>query len=171
MTSERIRVCTVQRRADQHGAVLYVALIMLVLLAMLGIVGLQVAGMQERMSANYRAVNLAFQNTEALVRVTECGLEVLNDVARPGCTRVPPEDVDPRCDLPFDPAGWAAARQPSDGPAVSIRQIESCLDYEAAIEAGAAERPLPVYRITGYQTDTTEADGSSAAAIDTIFRL
>ena len=38
----------------QRGAVLYVALIMLLLLAMIGVVGLQVTGLQERMSSNYR---------------------------------------------------------------------------------------------------------------------
>ena len=38
----------------QSGAVLYVALVMLVLLALIGIVAMQVAGLQERMSANYQ---------------------------------------------------------------------------------------------------------------------
>ena len=38
---------------SQRGAVLYVVLIMLVLMALLGIAGMQVTSMQERMAANY----------------------------------------------------------------------------------------------------------------------
>ena len=75
--SPRLQVARIQGAARQRGAVLYVALIMLVLLALIGVVALQVAGMQERMAASYRAVNLAFQFTEERARATECGLEVL----------------------------------------------------------------------------------------------
>ena len=39
-------------RSRQEGAALYVALMILVLLALIGIVGMQVAGLQERMAAN-----------------------------------------------------------------------------------------------------------------------
>ena len=48
-------------RSRQEGAALYVALMFLVLLALIGIVGMQVAGIQERMAANYMATNQAFQ--------------------------------------------------------------------------------------------------------------
>ncbi|MCM5640131.1 PilX N-terminal domain-containing pilus assembly protein, partial [Xanthomonas hortorum] len=44
-----------RRRYTQSGAVLYVALIMLILLALLGIAGMQVTGLQERMAFNYRS--------------------------------------------------------------------------------------------------------------------
>ena len=54
--------------ARQQGAVLYVALIMLVLLALLGVIGMQVAGMQERMAAGYRATSMAFQNADLPAR-------------------------------------------------------------------------------------------------------
>ncbi len=50
---------------QQRGAVLYVALIMLILLALLGIAGMQVAGLQERMAANYRAANRASRTPRA----------------------------------------------------------------------------------------------------------
>ena len=52
-------------RSRQEGAALYVALMILVLLALIGIVGMQVAGLQERMAANYLATNQAFQAAEA----------------------------------------------------------------------------------------------------------
>ena len=65
---------TIQRRfspassRSQRGAVLYVALIILILLTLIGIVGMQVATMQERMSSNYLAANQAFQRAEGGVR-------------------------------------------------------------------------------------------------------
>ena len=48
---------------------------MLILLALLGIAGMQVAGMQEKMAANYRAANRAFQNSEGVVRAAERTVE------------------------------------------------------------------------------------------------
>ncbi|SEL74034.1 type IV pilus assembly protein PilX [Pseudoxanthomonas sp. GM95] len=58
-------------RPHQSGAVLYVALIMLLLLALLGISGMQVASMQEKMASNYRQSDVAFQNAEGYVRERE----------------------------------------------------------------------------------------------------
>ncbi len=56
---------------------LYVALIMLLLLALIGIAGMQVAGMQEKMASNYRAVNRSFQNAEGVVRNAERAAEAI----------------------------------------------------------------------------------------------
>ncbi len=64
-----------QARGRQRGAVLYVALIMLLLLALLGLSGMQVASMQEHMASNYRQSDLAFQNAEGQVRSKEAALE------------------------------------------------------------------------------------------------
>lgn len=160
-------------RRHQQGAVLYVAMIMLILLALIGIVGMQVAGMQERMSANYRASNLAFQNAEGLIRATECGLEVLNDIARPGCVAVSAASVQRNCDDGYDAMAAVRGLALTNAPWVNIRQIEQCIDYEASIEMGNAERPLPIYQITTYQSDDDVAplNPTSAVAVDTIFRL
>lgn len=159
----------------QRGAVLYVSLIMLILLAMIGIIGLQVTGMQERMAANYRAVNLAFQNTEALVRDTECGLEVMNDINRAGCTAVSRADVNVQCDDGFDAGDWVAGRNLINAPAVNIRQIERCIIGEAEIGMGGTQEEgadlFPIYQISSFNTDTDGADGTAATAIDTIFKL
>lgn len=162
----------------QTGAVLYVAMIMLILLALIGIVGMQVSGMQERMSANYRSVNRAFQNTEGLVRATECGLEVMNGIARAGCAGVNPGDVNRQCDDGFDAGTWVQARVLAHAPARNIRQIEGCIIGEAEIGMGQTQETggglLPIYQITAYDSDTADDGGanpSSAAAIDTIFKL
>lgn len=172
-------------RATQRGAVLYVALIMLVLLALIGIVAMQVAGMQERMAASYRAVNLALQFTEERVRATECGLEVMNGVAGAdgtGCITVDPGIIETRCDDNFDAGYWSkwldidAPRTLASGPATSIRQIEECLIGEAEIAMGMTQEQggglQPVYQITTFQTDTRGGSNpSSAVAIDTVFKL
>ena len=175
-------------RSRQQGAVLYVAMIMLILLALIGIVGMQVAGLQERMAANYRTVNLAFQNTESLARSTECGLERLNevpDVAAGNCALVNRAVIATRCDDGFDAGLWArfsdytAATPANQRPlaeAVNIRQIEGCIIGESEIGMGLTQEQggglQPIYQITSHQTDTSGgANPSSAAAIDTIFKL
>lgn len=156
----------------QTGAVLYVAMIMLVLLALLGIVGMQVSGMQERMSASYRAVNRAFQNSEGYVRRTECGLERYLGVNRAGCTAVASSDIG-RCDDGFDAASWVRDRVLAHAPARHIRQLEPCLPLEADIGMGGAEpSAASVFQITVYDTDTADEGGinpSSAVAVDTVF--
>ena len=166
-------------QSRQQGAVLYVAMIMLILLALIGIVGMQVAGIQERMAGNYRTVNLAFQNTEALARSTECGLERLNevpDVAVGDCAIVNRADIAPRCDDSFDAGAWVDARIMANAPARNIRQIEGCIIGESEIGMGLTQEQggglQPIYQITTYQTDTSGgANPSSSAAIDTIFKL
>jgi len=161
-------------RRHQQGAVLYVAMIMLILLALIGIVGMQVAGMQERMAANYRAVNVAFQNTEALTRITECELEVMNDVVRPGCAAFNRAAVQLRCDDGFDAATAVRGLTLADAPWVNVRQIDSCTGNSSlGMGDPLTESPLPEYQITTYQSDDDVAplNPTSAVAVDTIFRL
>lgn len=167
------------RAAAQRGAVLYIAMIMLILLALIGIVGMQVAGIQERMAASYRAVNLAFQHTEQFLRTTECGLERLNgvpDVAATDCALVPRADVHPNCDDGYDAGAAVAARTIAGGQWRNIRQIETCIIGEAEIVMGMTQEQggglQPVYQITTYQTDTNGgANATSATAVETIFKL
>ena len=163
----------------QGGAVLYVALIMLVLLALLGVVGLQVAGMQERMAASYRAVNVAFQNAEGTARRTECGIEdLVNRTATAGCPVITPNQV---CDDNFDPGEWANDRTMTAVPEVNTRLIGPCISGNTALDMGGPvnEDPNPIYQITAFSTDAADLDPgvgiarpspTSSAAIDTIFR-
>lgn len=175
----RSRIPTHSPRRRQEGAALYVALIMLILLALIGIVGMQVAGLQERMAASYRVANLAFQNAEAFARSTECGLERLNevpDVPAGNCAIVNRADIATRCDDGFDAGVWADARTLAGGGVRNIRQIESCIIGQAEIGMGGSQEQggglQPIYQITTFQTDTNGgADPSTGAVIDTIFKL
>lgn len=145
-------------RRRQQGAVLYVALIMLILLALIGIVALQVAGQQERMSANYQATNLAFQNAEGSARAQEASLK--NEVLafRLPTTSVPPTD----CATTHDAAGWKSA-------SAYVRRLDLCfawggMDYPS----DEAERTDQIYQVTAFAKDRPLLS-SSEAVVDTVF--
>lgn len=164
--------------AKQRGAVLYIALIMLVLLTLLGLVAMQVAGMQERMAANYYSVQRAFQNAEALLRKAECNIEDTENHASLRCEHVLSSvAISYNCDDGFDPGSWLSQRGLAGGPALNVRKIDQCVAGESTIAMGVGPlgeaSPISTYQITGYDTDAGEADASptSAAAIDTVFRL
>lgn len=58
-------------RRQQHGAVLIIGLILLVVLAMIGMTGMQTTTQQERMAGNLRDRNAAFQSAETALRAGE----------------------------------------------------------------------------------------------------
>lgn len=75
-------------RDSARGAVLFVALIMLLLLTLLGITAMQVTTLQERMSGNLRIQQQAFENTER--RLTDQQKTVRDPiVAADAVSRVP----------------------------------------------------------------------------------
>ena len=156
----------------QSGAALYVALIMLILLALLGIAGMQVAGMQERMSSNYRAFNAAFQNTETVVRNAERSIEsVANRTALPAGSLVNEGSISSLCTNAFDPVAWGGAQTLAAVPAVTVRQIDQCIEGEGDISMGKpADTATPIYQITAFAADDT-GNATSSAVIDTVFKL
>lgn len=150
---------TNQPTNKQSGAVLYVALIMLILLALIGIVAMQVAGQQERMAANYQATNIAFQNAEGAVRAQEEELktEVLAQILPP--TNVPPTD----CASTHDAAGW------TDATAAYVRRLDLCFSWGGMdYPSDEAERTDQIYQITAFATDRAVLS-TSEAVVDTVF--
>jgi len=146
--------------ARQRGAALYVALIMLVLLALIGVVGMQVATLQERMSANYLAANMAFQNAEKALRVGETQV-IAGAVGQY-------ED----CGTPFDPVNWADGRRDANVASdTRIVNVSICTGQCSVAGGGDSSESLcNWYRITTFNRDrATVAESSSLAAIDTIF--
>ncbi len=158
--------------AHQRGAVLYVALVMLILLALIGIVGMQVSGLQEKMSANYRNTNIAFQNAEAQVRNAECFIESQVNRTAPGtCTGT---IVEKNCEIDFDATDWASERAMDDPveDSMMIRSISKCVAGEPGLDMGKVpenEAPNPIYQLSAYATDF-QNNPSADAAVDTIFR-
>jgi len=156
-------------RSRQRGAVLYVALMMLILLALIGVIGAQVSSMQERMSANYLASNMAFQRAEMEARTQEKCIEgAVNRVA--AC----PTAVDQYCDSPTEPdaVSWAGKGKMSDDKLARVRSIGKCIAGGMGLGMGKkpeSEEANPVFQISAYAADRA-VDPSSSAAVDTIFR-
>lgn len=160
------------RLARQRGAVLYVALIFLIVLALLGLIGMQVSGLQERMARNYRSTDLAFQAAELRSREAECAVEAAVNRTTSSCGAV---SIRQQCDDGFDAARWARERSLDTPRAerVIVREIGPCIAGSTSLAGGGAleENPNPVYQVTAYATDPDSAEGAGAdAAIDTIFR-
>jgi type IV pilus assembly protein PilX len=60
----------------QHGVVLFVALIMLMVMTLIGVTGMQNSSMEEKMVSNVRDSDLSFQAAEAALREAETSLQV-----------------------------------------------------------------------------------------------
>ncbi|MEO8019281.1 MAG: PilX N-terminal domain-containing pilus assembly protein [Pseudomonadota bacterium] len=84
----------------QRGAVLVVALLMLLVMTVLGVTAMQMSRMEERMAGNSRDINLAFQGAEAGLRDSEERLRVL--IVRPTTCTTAPCDVFGKTTLPTD---------------------------------------------------------------------
>lgn len=166
----RVRMRPMPR--SQRGAVLYVALVMLILLALLGIAGMQVAGMQEKMASNYRATNVAFQNAEGVARRSENAVEsIANRTSVASDAPLAATDIQDNCDVAFDPVAWGRARALTTTQAVNVRRIDSCVIGAGSLSMGKPLDPVtPIYQITTFATDTP-TDSSSTASVDTIFKL
>lgn len=147
-------------RSRQRGAVLYVALIMLILLALLGLVGMRVAGLQERMSANYRDVNQAFQAAEQGARETEKAIR--DTLVESGTFIANSEDCLDR----YDPGKWASSADTNQDTAEFVKRIDRCAGM-SALDSGAK-----VSEDTGniYQISSLRSNGRGASAvIDTVY--
>lgn len=145
-------------RFRQSGAVLYVALIMLVLLALIGVVAMQVAGLQERMSANYHAGSLAFQNAESVARVQERSLEVTVNAGGNPTTNIAPTN----CTYSFDATAWNSTTP-------FVRRLDLCFSWGALdMPADEAERTDQIYQVTAYSRDRVLFP-SSESVVDTVF--
>lgn len=150
--------------SNQQGAVLYIALIMLVLLAMIGIVGLNVTALQERMSSNYRAVNLAFQSAEDRARQVEGTIQTAL-VTGSGTFTANQEECSPS----FDPLTWAEGLPQSSTDNVWTKRIDKCFPA-SSLKMGAKknEETGNIYEVTALRADDN-ANKTSDAVIDTVF--
>jgi len=146
----------------QRGAVLYVALIFLILMALIGVVGMQVSALQERMSANYRNTNLAFQNAEAQARQIETNIQ--NSLSGGVNTYAADQEY---CAPVFDPLTWADTVKTATSK--YTRRIDKCF-ASSSLKVGAKqnEETGNIYEITALSSDRA-ADASASAVINTVF--
>lgn len=158
---------------SQRGAVLYVALMMLVLLALIGVTAMQVTGLQERMTASYRSANLAFQGAEGRARERE--IAIARQVKSSGVEAL---QIDaPICSAEgFDPSGWAESLKyanplPADTKLSYVRRIDECVSAGGSISSGkepVSENTNLIFQVTAYAVDRGTNPGSDSV-IDTIF--
>ncbi|MGO1069260.1 pilus assembly PilX family protein [Lysobacter sp. CA199] len=167
----RTKISGFHSPAKQRGAALYVALMMLILLSLIGVAALQVTGLQERMSSNYRSTNMALQNVEALTRERELDLD--RQVNSGGKESLVVDE--PFCTNAFDPTNWAAQMsfvKPTPKPS-HTRRIDECVAGNSSTAMGTGpvtENTNLIFQITAYATDRSSASNpSSDAVIDTIF--
>ncbi|MFC4727897.1 pilus assembly PilX family protein [Coralloluteibacterium thermophilus] len=160
-------------RQRQRGAVLYVALVLLILLALIGVTGMQVASLQERMTGAYLAANRAFQNAESLARQQE------NDILHalgPGSGSFNADQE--RCDPSFDPAAWSEAIDIAALREVRTRRIDQCSPGGGGLGQGV--RPLSentdlTYQISAFAADVQPSDAtnpptaSARVVVDTVY--
>lgn len=148
--------------ARQQGAVLYVALIMLVLLALIGIVGMQVAGLQERMASNYRAINVAFQQAESQARNTE---EDIRSRLNTGAAYLADREY---CEADFDPLSWAEGLGGDDGHIIT-RRIDKCF-AASSLRVGERlnEETGNIYEVTVLGNDG-DSDTAATAVVNTVY--
>lgn len=147
------------QRNRQKGAALYVALMMLILLTLIGLVGLQVAGLQERMSANYQATNTAFQRAEDAARRVERDLATTVEGGGNPATNIPSKD----CTTAFDAHGW-------EGAAPHVRRLDECFTWAGVdmLSVPEEERTDQIYQVTAFERDRDD-DASSEAVVSTIY--
>lgn len=149
----------IRSRHAQSGAVLYVALVLLILMALIGIVALQIASLQERMSANYVATNVAFQNAEGNARIRENTLKSQVLAGGNPVTNVPPTN----CTATPDFQGWLTTTQQH------VRRLDLCFAWGALdVPSNEAERTDQIYQVTSYARDRAVLP-SSESTVDTVF--
>ncbi|QQP98068.1 pilus assembly PilX family protein [Lysobacter enzymogenes] len=155
---------------SQRGAVLYVALMMLVLLALIGVAAMQVTGLQERMTSSYRSTNLAFQNAEGRARGKEDSLK--KQVESGGAKALQVDEG--FCTSGFDPTAWARQLKyanPLPAKLDYTRRIDQCVSGNSSLGLGTApvnENTNLIFQVTAYAIDRG-TNPSSDAVIDTIF--
>ncbi len=145
-------------RHAQSGAALYVSLIILILMTLIGVVAMQVASLQERMSANYQAGNVAFQNAEQEAREQESLIETSVAAEQVVNANLPPND----CATAHDASAWT-------GTNPFVRRLDLCftwggLDYPK----DESENTDQIFQITAFARDRATL-ASSEAVIDTVF--
>lgn len=145
-------------RSRQSGAALYVSLIVLILMTLIGVVAMQVASLQERMSANYQASNLAFQNAELSAREQELTIETAVTGAQVVNSNLAPND----CTTLHDAPNWTGA-QPY------VRRLDLCFTWGGLdFPKDESERTDQIFQVTAFAQDRAVLS-SSEAVIDTVF--
>lgn len=149
-------------RQHSRGAVLFVALILLIVLSLLAITAAQVTVLQERMSGNFRALQRAFERAEARMvesRATISDPLAAYDKVNPDTLPLGTNNALPWAATLGNGAAWTQTRVRACGGACPQRQ-------------GAAVGQIPLVRfyiLSSQEKDPgSSADSAAWAAVQTI---
>lgn len=159
---------SIQPRFQRNqGAILFVALIMLLLLTLLGITAMQVTLLQERMSGNYRAQQVAFERAEG--KMAE-GRDLVADPLY-AYDNIPNDPVP----LPSTNAGpwqpWLTTYPPAKEFEQQVRFCGgACVAKQGSAVGADPNKDIRFYVISGQEKDPTSAVESAAwATVQTIY--
>ncbi len=155
--------------AKQRGAVLIVALVLLLVLTILGTAGIQNTLITERMSGNYRDVAIAFESAEAGLRSGEI---LIADASTFGALAF--DGSDGSWDITDDQQGvnpleasttFPINTDPSEIPENSggasyyLERLPETKDPDSSLVVGFQDQPQPehYYRVTSRGTGLTPA--------------
>jgi type IV pilus assembly protein PilX len=153
------------RASRQRGAALFVGLMLLILLALIGIAGMQTSTLQERMAGNYRTQVLAFQNAETELRRAE--REILRTVNANGVYLADAVN----CGLSpaaLAASGWTPATV--SGATQFVTEQSACTPGWSTPEVGLIENDKidPLYVVAAAATDRP-ADATAISVIETVY--
>ncbi|MGA9342311.1 MAG: PilX N-terminal domain-containing pilus assembly protein [Rhodanobacteraceae bacterium] len=142
-----------------RGAVLFVALIMLLLLTLLGVTAAQVTVMQERMSGNFRVQQLAFERSESALAA---GRDIARDPLQAYDTISDvPKVLGPNNTPPWN--SWLTTFPSVEQSETSVRNVPG---FAQRLGGGIGEDPNRkphYYIITAQEKDLPSADADTAA--------
>ncbi|WP_198295681.1 pilus assembly PilX family protein [Imhoffiella purpurea] len=163
-----MKISVFQFRRQQKGAVLMISLILLVLLTIIGITAILSSSLDERMAANARARNLAFQAAESALRqgerfVLESAWDKLKDDV--SSQHPNPDDDDAWTNINWDkqkvytgPIG--------DGTDDVVARPSYVIEKLTATGSSLTGRDMTgIYRVTAY------GQGSTATAVVVLERI
>lgn len=151
----------VASRSGQRGAVLFVALIMLLLLTLLGVTAMQVTTLQERMAGNLRLQQQAFENTER--RLSGAQNEVRDPIVAADTVQRAPVGLTSNA-LPWEK--WLEGRPTSltDNPQTRVRYCVACPGTKGAVWGEDPARKPRYYIVSGVGFDSNpdaDLDGNA----------
>jgi len=151
---------------SQRGAALYVSLVILVVLALLGIIGMRVITTQEVMTTTHNKRATAFERSEGNARALEHTIE--QQVNQQG--KIYASDSED-CTQNFDPLSWSRGKNGAD--ATYVRKIDKCYTASASSlvlgkKANNEGNTNNVYEVTVTAGDKS-ASAESVAVINTIY--
>jgi hypothetical protein len=149
-----------------QGAILFVSLIMLLLLTLLGITAMQVTMLQERMSGNFRAQQVAFERAEG--RMSEGRDNVTNPLYAYDYISPRPAGLGAGNVLPWD--SWLTTFPPAIEYDEQVRACGgACPEQRGSVVSEDPNKKPRFYIVTGQEKDPGAPEDSAAwATVQTI---